>query len=245
MKNVIIDTMGEFAAQQVTGYQTALAGLVSDAMNPNAPTRREFAASVQRLQASCLSALARVFDTAVVEVSQSGIVNADPDAGLDVRTQIAADAQQGRNQALATVAQALSRDGDTALARVRDFGLKVQLLLGAGGRSYSSAVIAASIPERARGINFGQTDAAGRRWKTATFTAATLKGALQGIYADAFVRTAAARGASGVVVQYPDPEHEGHGRVVPFADSDETPGYLTVRNEIFHPNSRATLARQE
>jgi hypothetical protein len=245
MKNVIIDTMGEFAAQQITGYQTALAGLVSDAMNPVAPTRREFAASVQRLQASCLSALAQVFDTAVGEVSQSGIVNADPEAGLVVRTQIATDAQQGRNAALGTVAQALARDAEAAQSRVRDFGLKVQLLMGAGGRSYSSAVIAASIPERARGITFGQTDAAGRRWKSANFVAATLKGALQGIYADAFVRTAAADGATGVVVQYTDPEHEGHGRVVPFAETDETPGYLTVRNEVFHPNSRATLARQE
>jgi len=245
MKNVIIDTLGDFAAGQITGYQTALAGLVSDAMNPSAPTRRELMASLQRLQVSCLTALAQAFDVAVADVSHNGALNANADADLSVRTQIATDAQIARNAALATVAQALARDAEAAHARVRDFGLKVQLMLGAGGRSYSSAVIAASIPERARGITFGQTDAAGRRWKTGTFVAATLKGALQGIYADAFVRAAAADGATGVVLQYADPEHEGHGRVIPFVDTDETPGYLTVRNDMFHPNSRATLARQE
>jgi hypothetical protein len=243
MKNVIIDTMGEFAASQIIGYQSALAGLVAEAMNPNAQPRRVMLATMQRLQASTLTALAAVFDTAVTDVAHGAVVNAYPDTPDQVAAQVATDARATRDAALGTVSQALARDAEVAHARIRDFHLKVEMLLASGGRGYSSAVIAAGISERARGITFGQTDTLGRRWKSSQFISATLRGALQGIYADAFVRAAAAHGASSVALQYADPEHEGHGQVIPFAESDDAPGYLSLRNEIFHPNSRATLVR--
>jgi hypothetical protein len=245
MKNVIIDTMGEFAASQIIGYQSALAGLVTEAMNPNAQPRRVMLATIQRMQSTTLTALAAVFDTAVTDVAHNAVVNADPNAPDHVAAQVATDARATRDAALGTVSQALARDAEVAHGRIRDFHLKVEMLLAAGGRGYSSAVIAAGISERARGITFGQTDTLGRRWKSSQFVSATLKGALQGIYADAFVRAAAARGDTSVALRYADPKHEGHGQIIPFAESDDTPGYLTVRNELFHPNSRATLARVE
>jgi hypothetical protein len=237
MKNVIIDTLGEFAASQTAGYQAALANLVSEGMNVTAPPRRLALATMQRLQASTLTALAAVFDTAVTDIVHAAIVNAHPDAPDALVAAISADAASTRNAVLGTVSAALSKDAEVAPARLREFALKVELVLAAGGRGYSSAVMHAAIAERQRGITFGQTDTLGRRWKSAQFVAATLRGALQHVYADAFVRAAAARGDEGVALQYADPEHEGHGDVIPMS------GYLDVRNEIFHPNSRATLAR--
>jgi hypothetical protein len=237
MKNVIIDSFSEFASSQTIGYQSALAGLVSEHMNPHAPTRRQMLANMTRLQMSTLTGITAMFENASRDLMHAAIVNAHPEAADELVLNIADDALQTRNAALGTVAAALAKDTDVAHARMREFGLKVELLVGAGGRSYSSAVVHAGLQERQRGITFGQLDSLGRKWKSSQFVAATLRGALQHIYADAFVRAASARGDTGVVLQYADPAHDGHGGVIAMSD------YLDVRNELFHPNSRAMLAR--
>jgi hypothetical protein len=248
MKNHMIGTAGLAVEQHYRGFHLALVGVTHEAMQAHAPTiprvRAIHQSDAYLLQSNALSAIANVFDIALSDVIEHAVHSAHPGADDALRAQIADEIAGNRSAALATLSMAMQKDCMVAVKRLRDFNLRVDLSVQGGSRSYQSAVISARIAEQAKPVRFIQTDTLGRQWKPSTFASTTVKGVLQGAYADAFVRAAAAQGVSTLTVQYDDPEHDGHGQRISLTD-DTYPAYLSLRDSVFHPNSSATLALLE
>jgi hypothetical protein len=244
MKNHLIDTVGQAVEAHYRAFLLALTAMTADAMSGRGPTgphaRAQTTAAMMQLQGNVLTTIAGLMDSAIVDL----LANAAPAASDALGELLMNDAHAQRAAALGTLAAAMHRDVITAVKRLRDFSLRVDMLMQTSRRRYSAAVEAARIAETREPISYHQFDVAGRKWKASVFAAATVKGALQGLYADAVVRAAAAEGVTTLEVRYPDPAHEGHGQRVSLT-GDAHPSYLSLRDEVFHPNSSATLVRPE
>lgn len=245
MKNTIITTAGQAFEQHYRSFHLALGGILGEAMrgvSPTAPSKRAQAmAQIQMAQTSTLTSLADVFDAGLRDVTGHAIETASP--GLrspELFEQIDADLTDSRNAALATVAMAMHRDSMVVAKRVRDFSLRVDLLMNSTRQDYQSALTSAAIAESSRPLALTQVDTAGRRWQPSIFAAATLKSVMQTAYADTFVRCAGAVGDTSVALSYPDPAHGDHGALLSIAGDDDTT-YSARRDLLFHPNSSATL----
>jgi len=235
MKNHVINTVGEAVTQQYRGFHLAIGGIIAESMRGTAPTsqsaRAGYIANLQQFEATTLTTIGYLIDSGMRDVI---------DLAIGREEVYGIDAAGARDAALGSIAAALHKDSMVAAKRIRDFSLRVELLLNSTRQTYQAALTSASIVENRRPLVFSQIDASGRRWQPSLYAAATVKAALQTSYADAFVRAASARGDTSVRVIYPDPSHDDHGVLLSIADD-----YLAVRDALFHPNSTAMLAREE
>lgn len=247
MKNHTIDTVGQVFEQAYRSFQLALTGLVAESMTGAVPTAARamdtFRRSSDQLEHSTLTLFADWMGSALGDVAEFALedsgVSAVPESLPD---QLVASMQATRAEALGTLSAALHKDCVAAAKRMRDFYLRVELLMVNRGYPYPEAVRSARIAEQSTPLSFVVLDTLGRKWKPSVFAGATVRAALQTTYADAFVRISAATGATHVLVRYPDPAHEGDGQILTLTAEDAYPSYLSMRDEIFHPNSSALLA---
>ncbi|MEZ2310751.1 hypothetical protein AB6809_29325 [Paraburkholderia sp. RCC_158] len=248
LKNHTTDTIGALVEQTYRSFHLALTGLVAESMSGAVPTSARamntFRLNSDQLEQSTLTAFANWLDSGLADASESAVNDAG--AAGQVPEPLVADivktARATRAEVLGILSAALHKDCAVAAKRMRDFYLRVELMMVNEGCPYENAIRAVRIASQEKPLSFAVLDTRGRNWKPSVFAAATVRAALQTTYADAFVRIAAARGASRVQVSYPDPAHEGNGQILAISDGGVHPSYLSVRDEIFHPNSSALLA---
>jgi len=246
MKNHLIDTVGQVFEQSYRSFHLALTGLVAESMTGAVPTSARaidaFRRASDQLEQSTLtlfadwlgSALADAAETALKDTGAAEFPASLPGEVIDA-------ARAVRAEVLGTLSAALQKDCAAAAKRMRDFCLRVDLLMTRRGYPYEEAVRSARIAEQQKPMSFAVLDTLGRKWKPSTYAGSTVRSAMQTTYADTFARAAAALGASQVQVSYPDPSHDGHGQLLSLAGGTH-PSYLSMRDEVFHPNSGATLA---
>lgn len=244
MKNHIIDTLGLNVARHTTGFNMGLTGLAASVVYGAAPTAPSTLSQYTReglsAQAGYLTALAAVIDLALRDVVAAAAehAGASPDTGAIIGSEFV---RQERAELLGALSALAQKNAATAARRVRDFVTRVDLAVMAGRNTMSGALVAARIVEGQAPVSFRVLDTLGRKWKTTDYAAALVKGAMQGIYANTFATIAAEAGVDLVEVIYPDEVHDNHGLLVSLSGAKGRLGFMSVRDEIFHPNSEAQL----
>lgn len=146
--------------------------------------------------------------------------------------------------ALREIAVQIERDIALVLKKLRAAALEVDL----AARAQRIAFQAALIQFRARGggeLRFYHHDRAAKRWPSQKFIRSVVRGALLDTYNQAVMATLAELGLDQAVIDHPDPNHAFDGAVISLLPGADLPTYEDVREEAFHPNSEAVLARPE
>ncbi|CAG9228848.1 hypothetical protein [Burkholderia vietnamiensis] len=245
MKNHIIDTLGQTAARHTTSFNMALTGVVSALIYGAAPTAPStlsaYTRDEQSVESSYLTTMAQVIDEGLADVVAAAAESANVSLTQDQAMALVRETVPARNELLGQLAALAHKNGMTASRRVRDFVTRVDLSVMNGRNSMSGALVAARIVESQVGMTFRAADTLGRSWKTTDYAAAMVKGVLQTAYADTFARAAALAGHDLIRVIYADQQHDNHGLVLSLSGAKGKVPFMSARDEIFHPNSTATL----
>ena len=132
----------------------------------------------------------------------------------------------------------LARDVETLVRRYREFALQAQLT--AYTRGVSTPSVSAGRGDQDR-IDFFFRDRAGRSSPSERFIRVAWRQSMVALGAEFFLLEAASLGALAAEVVYADTEHRNHGLIIDLDGDAEGQNFVEVRDEVFHPNSDATL----
>ena len=138
---------------------------------------------------------------------------------------------QSEDFLLTSIRAQIIRDVETLVQRYRVFAIEAQL--------FPSAAKTVAAIDR---VNFEFMDRAGRVYSSTRYIRTTWRQTLVSLAAEFYLLGAISHGVEVVTVQNPDPENQWIGFEISLTDlNSDTPSFLHVRDEIFHPNSNATL----
>lgn len=138
------------------------------------------------------------------------------------------------------VHQQIVRDLSLTKTLLRNFQLEAKMRSVSRGVSIQSATIAVRARQSKFRTNF--LDRGGKRWQSERYVEVTLHAFLYRLYNEAILYLLSKEGATFAKLSYPDESHKLNG--MPFAIVSEVtkyPSYYEIRDEIFHPNSKAIV----
>lgn len=92
-------------------------------------------------------------------------------------------------------------------------------------------------------VKFGFTDRRSARWPAQRYIRTIWRHALLNLYNDVVVMELADAGIDTAEVRHEDPRSDIHGSVVSLVANTQLPTYDDIRDQTFHPNADAVLAR--
>ena len=113
-------------------------------------------------------------------------------------------------------------------------------------RAHRIALKAALIQYRignAAELQFFYHDRMNRKWPSRKFVRAVWRHSLLSLYNEVVLLTLADHGLDRAEVSHLDPRADSNGLVLAMSSGTALPTYSEVRNDLFHPNSDAILAR--
>ena len=138
---------------------------------------------------------------------------------------------QSEDFLLTSIRAQVIRDVETLVQRYREFAIEAQI--------FPSANKTIAAMDR---VNFEFMDRTGRVYSSTKYIRTTWRQTLVSLAAEFYLIGAISNGATSVTVQNPDPENQWVGFEFNLTDyAQSMTSFLDVRDEIFHPNSNATL----
>lgn len=201
---------------------------------------REFKALGRSLTHSLTTTLTlmikQIVDDAITNATQKEIA-------LGKRNEIESAAHEALNVVLNTLNVASAVDANTLRKSMADLSMRVSTIMNTGTVSYPIA-LARARADMPMNVAFVQLDRSGKRWDSMRYVHATLRGFLLKLYTDSFVRALSVDGTDEAKVIHPDEKHENNGLVFSISgQSVSLPSYYSIRETVFHPNSRAMVER--
>lgn len=121
--------------------------------------------------------------------------------------------------------------------------LQVSLAAKAHGTGLKAALIQYQIGNATELVFFFH-DRQTRKWPSRKFVRAIWRHSLLTAYNEIVLITLAEHGEARAVIHHVDPKSHSHGIIIAMGSGSEFPTYSEIRNEIFHPNSDAIVARE-
>lgn len=131
----------------------------------------------------------------------------------------------------------LSRDVEMLVRRYREFAIEAQLTANAVGFNMT-APVQVGAQDKAR---FYFRDRQGRLYPSQKFIRSVWRHTLLTVGAEFYLLEAASRGVQQAEVVHPEPNHQFNGTVIELSNLGGGQTFIDVRDEIFHPQSNATL----
>jgi hypothetical protein len=142
------------------------------------------------------------------------------------------------------IAGQAERDVMTMAQHIQSTALRIDLYVRSGRHSLSSAAAAVMLEDR-NAPAFKFMDRMGRRFKATKHIRDIYRQHLINIYNEVYMDVVASHGHEIVRVDHPEPTYKWFGEplliVTGATNTEDFPLYYDVREEIFHPSSRATL----
>lgn len=227
-------------------YLLQLAGIYANIMDQPAPTapasRTKFGEQAQLAQTIMLSSVAQKIDQAAANLVEEALSAAHPGIGEAQTSQVSQIVHEARNDLIGQITLASQKDTGQVTQALRQFALMVDEMMSVKGTSYVAAIINAKI---ALGENwtFIQTDRIGRRWASTVYAKSAARGFLVKTYVDTYVYGLAARGQDLARVVHPEAGHPHADMVFSISGkSEQHPTYTSIKDQVWHPNSRALIA---
>lgn len=177
----------------------------------------------------------------LLETAQDAISNAHSDLkekpSSKVHKRNEAFLEQSHSFLMAEIWAQLQRDVEALVKRYREFGLMVDLTARHGNISREQAILKTLAGAQA-GVRFTFKDRAGRLHISQRFMRTLWRHSLVCLYADFYMLEAVSLGAEAIEITNTDPNHLFTGHIINVADNAD---YLSLREEIFHPNSTVIL----
>lgn len=169
----------------------------------------------------------------------SAVVSADD---YEARTsELLSEPQQ---HAVAEIIVQIERDVAFMLKQLRNAALTVELAARAQGISRHAAQIQYRV-RHGDELRFYFADRAGRRWPSQKFIRQVVRGALLEAYNQVVMATLAEHRIDRAVVRHVDPNSRWDGTEITLLPAVDLPTYDEIRDEAFHANSDAVIARPE
>lgn len=140
------------------------------------------------------------------------------------------------------VAAQAERDVMTMAQHIQSTGLRIDLYVRSGRHSPGSAAAAVMLEDR-NAPAFKFMDRMGRRFKATKHIRDIYRQHLIHIYNEVYMDVVSNHGHDSVRVTHPDPSYKWQGEelAIVSAINGDLPLYYDVRDEIFHPSSRAGI----
>ncbi|MER9176318.1 hypothetical protein NKH72_22320 [Mesorhizobium sp. M0955] len=122
--------------------------------------------------------------------------------------------------------------------------LEVSVSSKSRGISIRTALIEYMIGNRAE-LDFVFHDRHARKWASKKFVRGMWRHTLLAVYNEVVMLTLADHGLARARVVHQDPSAQAHNMIIAMSSNANLPTYSEIRNEIFHPNANAVLAREE
>jgi hypothetical protein len=241
----ILDRMADEVTAQYAAFLdsvTASLARTLDGPNPEAPaTRREFENSLLRPQNAFYSAF-----NAKVPADEQELMD---DALKRTGARLSASERETLNSLVAEMRQELHysiyammvRDGGIARRVLTRFAFEVDGKL-LQGMSRIGAIIT-SRPGKVASLKFEQVDRANRRWKSSQWVRTVTRSHLLQVHIETALYGIQKRGGDLAVVTHESVTHQHSGLVFAITGKEEQyPTYSDIRDEVWHPNSRAFVA---
>ncbi len=140
---------------------------------------------------------------------------------------------------------ALQIERDIALLKktLRDTYLSVSI----AGRAQRLPLRTALMQHRIAGVTdvqFSFQDRRNAKWPAKRFIRSTWRHNLLALYNDTVLMTLADHGVDTAQIRHDDTTSAMHGLEISIASNTDLPTYADIRNEAFHPNANAIVARQ-
>lgn len=169
-------------------------------------------------------------------------------------TQLSADAAQSEPEAVTDHSEALADYLRTELAIQieRDIAFlrqslqRVQLQVAIAARSQGIQPRAALMAYRMTSggeLTFFFHDRRNQKWPSRRFVRTVWRHSLLTLYNETVLLVLAEHGDTIVMVEHINPDAEAHGMQIAMGSNSALPVYADIRNEIFHPNADAIIAR--
>jgi hypothetical protein len=132
------------------------------------------------------------------------------------------------------------RDSATVMKALHRIALQVGIQT-MRGKSNVGALIQAR-RGKINDLKFLQADRSGRQWSSSVYVRTLARHFLLKVYVESFLFGRVSVGSDLAEVVYSDPGHDNHG--LRFSISGETAGYpkyVDIQDEIYHPNSSASV----
>lgn len=142
------------------------------------------------------------------------------------------------------LAAQVARDIALLLRRLRGAALEIGLAAQVQGTPFRTAAIQ-WCAHRGDTLRFHVADRRGRKWPSQSFVRAAWRQTLLDVYNLSVLETLAEQGIDHAVVRHPSPDGAVDGLVVALLPGTDHATYAEIRDEVFHPNSDAVLARPE
>lgn len=236
-----LDQIADQFAEQYRGLLTSIVGHFARALDSHDPTtpkaRSDFRQSILRSSVAFLDGMVGQIEAHTIEVrndalSTVGHALSDPD--LESLNEYLRDAM---DDLYASLYACLHRDDTAAERELRNFAHKVNLTQAATGMSKIGALIKTKFG-RVSGLNFVQVDRLGRKRASEGFVRSLVRHHLVQTHVECQMFSIAKSGndlAQIVIDNKP-------GAVISITGTTAGyPSYEEIRDEIFHPNSTATV----
>jgi hypothetical protein len=140
------------------------------------------------------------------------------------------------------IAVQIERDIGTLKNALRQLHLTVSLAAQTTGMAWSSALTQYRVGGAER-LQFQVYDRSSKKWISRRLVRTIWRQHLLGIYNETVLMTLADHGIDQAVVQHVNPQSDVHGMSILLFANGELPTYHDIRDEVFHPNADAILAR--
>ncbi|RWI35422.1 hypothetical protein [Mesorhizobium sp.] len=121
--------------------------------------------------------------------------------------------------------------------------LEVSVSAKSRGISQRTALIEYMIGNKAE-LDFVFHDRHARKWASKKFVRGMWRHTLLAVYNEVVMLTLADHGVTRAQVHHQDASAQAHGMMIALSSNADLPTYSEIRNEIFHPNANAVLARE-
>lgn len=245
----MIDTLDRIAQESERlyyGFLLQLVGSLMRVLDEPAPTspaaRASFRTAAEQATMQMLTTLkSRVEDTEATAIKEA-TSNASVLLSEEQFANVTSIVTEARSDMLVQIALAAEKDTQVINRALQQLALDVDRIMNLRDSTYVSALFQARM-KLDTNFHFFQLDRAGRKWTSPNYVRTTIRGFLLSAYIDTYMYALASRGVDLVAVQHPEDAHPHAGLV--FSISGTIPGvpaYSELKGDVWHPNSRASVA---
>lgn len=243
----LLDQTATRIEREYRAYLQQLSGIftqIFDGMAPTVPAARSiYAARAQLSQSMFLSNLGRILDETSLSLENIAVESVNPELSAPQRDNLNTLVHEARNALVTEIALATQKDSETIARQLRQLAFNVDQHMNAKGTTYNVALMNAKI-DLGGSTTFFQVDRSGRRWASTNYAKTGSRGFLVKTYIESYLYAMTAAGNDLARVDHPEEDHMHNGVV--FSVSGESlgiPTYSEIRDEVWHPNSRALVSK--
>jgi hypothetical protein len=242
----IIDSAAISVEQRYRGFLLQLVGLFGQIMDGPAPSSQQ-ARDVYTLRSSIqhglsLTMIAQVVDEALGALVDGALTGAGLDAKDPISENLTSIVKEGRNALIAQFDLISRKDMEVPATHLREFSMQVERVLSARRTTLSGAVFEVKT-QMSPHFKFNQIDRGNRQWPSTLYAKTATRGFLVKSYIDSYVTALSKRGVDMAIVKHPEEGHKHAGLAFSISGViPNIPAYRDIRDEVWHPNSRALVS---